>query len=147
MHKLLHFVLYHSRNQLCLLVATWQRHMTPRVAHNFQPSTFTPTRLTISFLTLTMHKTLPSTQRYLTHYLSHTHITHWDFRHIYCGICNKLNLISTHISFYLSNFSTNLIATMFIYIHHYTSYVSLVGRAPINRRNWNDNIVTLGENS
>jgi hypothetical protein len=25
-----------------------------------------------------MHKTLPSTQRYLTHYLSHTHITHWD---------------------------------------------------------------------
>jgi hypothetical protein len=68
MHKLLHFVLYHSRNQLCLLVATWQRHMTPRVAHNLQPSTFTPTRLTISFLTLTMHKTLPSTQRYLTHY-------------------------------------------------------------------------------
>jgi hypothetical protein len=39
---------------------------------NFQPSTFTPTRLTISFPTLTMHKTLPSTQRYLTHYLSHT---------------------------------------------------------------------------
>jgi hypothetical protein len=31
--------------------------------------------------------------------------------------------------------STNLIATMFIYIHHYTFYVSLVGRAPINRRN------------
>ena len=25
-----------------------------------------------------MHNTLPSTQRYLTHYLSHTHITHWD---------------------------------------------------------------------
>jgi hypothetical protein len=23
MHTLLHFVLYHSRNQLCLLVATW----------------------------------------------------------------------------------------------------------------------------
>jgi hypothetical protein len=44
-------------------------YMTPRVAHNFQPSTFTPTRLTISFLTLTMHKTLPSTRRYLTHYL------------------------------------------------------------------------------
>jgi hypothetical protein len=37
-----------------------------------------------------------------------------------------LNLISTHISFYLSNFSTNLIATMFIYIHHNTFYVSLV---------------------
>jgi hypothetical protein len=35
-------------------------NMTPRVAHNFQPSTFTPTRLTIYFLTLTMHKTLPS---------------------------------------------------------------------------------------
>jgi hypothetical protein len=123
--------------------------MTPRVAHNFQPSTFTPTRLTFSFLTLTMHMTLPSTQRYqryLTHYLSHTHITHWDFRHIYCGICNKLNLISTRISFYLSN-STNLLATMFIYIHHNTFYASLVGRAPINRRNWNDNIVTLGENS
>jgi hypothetical protein len=52
------------------------------------------------------------------------------------GICSKLNLISTHISFYLSNFSTNLIATMFIYIRHYTFYVSLVGMAPINRRNW-----------
>jgi hypothetical protein len=40
-----------------------------------------------------------------------------------------------------------LIATMFIHIHHNTFYVSLVGRAPINRWNWNDNSVTLGENS
>jgi hypothetical protein len=58
-------------------------------------------------------------------------------------ICKKYNLISTLIlSFYLSNFSTNLIATMFIHIHHNTFYVSLVGRAPINRWNWNDNSVT-----
>jgi hypothetical protein len=77
MHKLLHFVLYHSRNQLCLLVATWQRHMTPRVAHNFQPWHLHLPDLQFPFLHWKCTTPCPPLNDILLT-LSHTHFTHWD---------------------------------------------------------------------
>jgi hypothetical protein len=50
-------------------------------------------------------------------------------------IVSKISLSGGQGFVHCPNFSTNIIATMFIYIHHNTFYVSLVGRAPINRRN------------